>query len=255
MKNRKLTIKIICVALIAISILAAIAVKSTVTFSELISGNWKVDIEIVKDISFNIFMGIAASAILTLFIEWSNELFIDRRNIGIKQIIMRKYSFLAHQTLQELISGTDRDLMSVIYDYHHLNYLVTDRLSGLKTYGENFLKDYIDVFTNEEIDLICKINRQCQLVQELTESPYSNNMRLYDKELSRYYSSVKYKDMPLSDNKDLDKSVYNHKDELDRIVSYNKKLVQPIIDLLRELEQKMPYLFSQYKPATNHKSK
>lgn len=67
MKNKKpLSVSVICGIILVIALVIAIIVKSTVTFSDLVSGKWQFEIPIIKEIIFNICMGLVASAILTL---------------------------------------------------------------------------------------------------------------------------------------------------------------------------------------------
>lgn len=241
MKTSKMSlVNKVCIALIVIFLIIASILKSSASLNDLITGNFQIDIIALKEIAFNICMGIIASAILTLFIEWSNKRTIIERNIGIKKVIMRKFSFLATKTLWELTSGTDRDLLSVIHNYHHLDFLVSERLSQLKEYGEYFIENYTDAFEESEIELLNKINLQCQFIQCLTDNSYKEEMLQFDTQLSRYYSSKKYPDLPLGDK---DKSVSDNLKTLDGIVSCNEKNIKPLVELLTELKQQMPYIF------------
>ena len=241
MKTYKMSlINKVCIALILIFFVIAAILKSSVSFSDLIKGNFQVDIIASKEIAFNVCMGIIASAILTLFIEWSNKRTVIERNMGIKKVIMRKFSFLATQTLWELSSGTDRDLLSVIHNYHHLEFLASERLTQLKAYGEYFIENYTDIFEGNEIALLNKINLQCQVIQGLTEEAYKAHMLSFDAQLSRYYSSKKYEDLLLGDK---DKAVNIDLKTLDGIVACNEKHIKPLVEMLTELKNQMPYIF------------
>lgn len=245
MKNKKpLSVSAICWIMLVVALVIAIIVKSTVTFSDFFSGKWQFEIPVIKEIIFNICMGLVASAILTLFIEWRNKRNVEERNIEIKKAIMRECGFLVKRTLAELTSGTDRDILSVVHNYHHLDFLATKRLEKLKSYCEYFIENYTQIFDAEEITLFSNIAVQCQLVLNLTKDPYKNMMLSYDDQLSRYYSSKKYEDMPLVNNNDRDKTVLENIKMLDGIVSTNEKHIQPVIELLRELEKLMPYIFA-----------
>lgn len=244
MKNKKpLSVSVICGIILVIALVIAIIVKSTVTFSDLVSGKWQFEIPIIKEIIFNICMGLVASAILTLFIEWRNKRNVEERNIEIKKAIMSECGFLVKRTLAELTSGTDRDILSVVHNYHHLEFLATKRLEKLKSYCEYFIESYTQIFDAEEITLFSNIAVQCQLVLNLTDDAYKNEMLLYDGQLSRYYSSKRYDDLPLVGSDAYDKSVLDDIEILNRIVSTNEKHIQPIIELLEKLEKLMPYIF------------
>lgn len=244
MRNNKIpSVNTICCFLIVIAFFIVIITKSSVTFLEFISFDWQFDIKAIKEIVFNICIGIIASAFLTILIEWRNKLAIQKRNIEVKKVIMRNFAFLARKTLYELNSGTDRDLLSVIYHYHHLEFLVSKRLVKLKADCKYFIENYIQIFDTEEIDLLNDIILKCQYVQDLTNDSYKQHMLSYDSLLSRYYSSEKYQDLPLRDSDKIDYKVIKDKKNLDDIVSTNKKYVNSILELLKKLQQQMPYIF------------
>lgn len=51
MKNKKpLSVSVICGIILVIALVIAIIVKSTVTFSDLVSGKWQFEIPIIKEI-------------------------------------------------------------------------------------------------------------------------------------------------------------------------------------------------------------
>ncbi len=230
----------VCIALIEIFLIISFILKSSISLNDLVRGNFQIDVIALKEIAFNICMGIIASAILTLFIEWSNRCTVIERNIGIKKAIMRNFSFLATKTLWELTSGTDRDITSVIHNYHHLEFLISKRLAQLKEYGEYFIENHTDTFEESEIELINKINLQCQFIQSLTDESYKHQMLQFDDQLTRYYFSKKYTDLPLDNT---DKSVSDNLETLDSIVSCNEKHIKPLVELLTELKQQMSYIF------------
>lgn len=245
MKNKKpLSVSAICWITLVVALVIAIIVKSTVTFPDFISGKWQFKIPDIKEIIFNICIGLVASAFLTLIIELKNKRNVEERNIEIKKAVMRECGILVKRTLAELTSGTDRDILSVVHNYHHLEFLATNRLDKLKSYCEYFIENYTQIFDAQEITLFSDIAVQCQLVLDLTKDPYKNTMLSYDDQLSRYYSSKKYENMPLVNNNDHDKTVLKNIKMLDGIVSTNEKHVQPVIELLEKLEKRMPYIFA-----------
>lgn len=244
MKHKKImSVNFLCCAIIVIALLIAAITKSSITFSEFLSGNWKLDIQAINEIIFNISMGIIASAILTIFIEWRNRRSVGARNTEVKKVIMNKCAVLVKLTLNELNSGTDRDLLSVTHNFHHLNDLVSKRLIKIKVYCEYNIENYSHFFTTEEIKLLNNAILACQCIEDLTKGPYKQLMLSYDALLSRYYSSKKYEDLPLNPENDRDRLIINNKKILDGIVSVNERNVEPLLELLKKMKEKMPYMF------------
>lgn len=241
--NKTMSVNFLCCVISAVALVIAAITKSSISFSDFFSGNWKIDIQAVKEITFNISMGIIASAILTIFIEWRNRRSTEERNVEVKKVVMNKCAVLVRLTLNELNSGTDRDLLSVTHNFHHLDELVVKRLVKIKAYCEYYIENYSSFFTTEEIKLLNDTILTCQCIEDLTKGSYKQLMLSYDALLSRYYSSKKYDDLPLNPDNDKDRLIINNREILDGIVSTNEKTVKPFLELLIKMERKMPYMF------------
>lgn len=235
MRNKKLNIELICWGVIIVSLVVAVIIKSTATLKDYLYGNIQIDWIATKEIIFNLCMGLIASSIVALFIETSNRSMLHNRNIIIKKAVMRKFANLVNRTLWELASGTDRDMLSVTHNFHHLKELIDNRVTEFKKYCDDFLVNYIGIFTEQEIFLLNKIKSQCEYIIYLDHETWRKHVKLYEKQLERYYSSKKYKDMPLGEYPG-DEIVITKLNELDNIVFEHKKHIEPLVEQLTDLK-------------------
>lgn len=241
-RKQALNITKVCLIIIIGSLIVAIIVKSSVTIKDIFTGNIEIDISATKDIIFNLSMGLITSAVIGLIIEKSNKQMLLNRNIIIKKAVLKNFLSLVYKMIYELSSGTERDVLSITHNFNHLKFMIDGRIKKLDDYCEIFLKDYIDIFTEEEIILFKNLKSQCEIITNLDTEAWRDYMKLYEKELERYYYSKEYKDMYLEET-DRDKMVIDNLDKLNGIVSENERHIKPILKQLNDIKNKMDYIF------------
>lgn len=241
-RKQSLNITKMCLIIIIGSLIVAIIVKSSITIKDIFTGNIQIDISATKDIIFNLCMGLITSAVIGLIIEKSNKQMLLNRNIIIKKAVLKNFLSLVYKMIYELSSGTERDVLSITHNFNHLKFMIDDRVKKLDDYCEIFLKDYIDIFTEEEIILFNNLKSQCKIIINLDTEAWRDYMKLYEKQLERYYYSKVYKDMYLEET-DRDRMVIDNVDKLNGIVSENERHIKPILKQLNDIKNKMDYIF------------